>query len=236
MQTDTTNQQSNTKDDKSESSTRSPSQSSSTSSPKTETKLSVVPEVPMKKIDDSGKHLLETGWTFWYDKKTKDAKAKSYEENLTEVGTFQTIEDFWSYYTHMKRPEELPKDSNYHLFRQGIKPMWESFPKGGCFIKKVKRDDSDTIGKMWEELLFVTIGELFEDPDVVGVVLSIRPKEDILSIWNKNNSNQSLRYKIGEKLREIWQLDANTPIEYKNHSSSIKDGNTYHSHIKQIYV
>jgi len=109
--------------------------------------------------------------------------------------------------------------------------MWESFPKGGCFIKKVKKGEDNMLARMWEELLFATIGEFFEDPDVVGIVLSIRPKEDALSIWNQDHQNLSLRLSIGEKLKDIWELPSDLQIEYKLHSSSVKDQSTYRSHI-----
>jgi len=189
----------------------------------------------LSRVDESGKHKLQSSWTFWYDKKQANKKPGNYEDNLIQIGSFDTLEDFWNLYTYLKRPNELSKECNYHLFRSGMKPMWESFPKGGCFIKKVKKSEP-SLSRMWEELLFATIGESFEDPDVVGVVLSTRPKEDILSIWNMDHQNQSLRLKIGEKLKEIWELDPNTPIEYKNHSASMKDKNTYHSHVKQFFV
>ena len=32
---------------------------------------------------------------------------------------------FWAFYNHMIRPNELPNSSDYHLFREGVKPMWE---------------------------------------------------------------------------------------------------------------
>jgi len=111
------------------------------------------------------------------------------------------------------------------------------FSKRRLLHQKIKRLESSAIGKMWEELIFVTIGELFEDPDVVGIVLSIRKSEDVIfSIWNKSNSNSALRFKIGEKLKEVWELDPHTLIEYKNHSNSMKDKNTYHSNVKQLYI
>jgi len=195
------------------------------------------PTTTLSRVNESGKHLLESSWTFWYDKKQANKKPgnSNYEDNLVQLGSFNTLEEFWNLYTHLKRPTELSKECNYQMFRAGMKPMWESFPKGGCFIKKVRKADP-SLNRMWEELLFATIGEAFEDPDVVGVVLSTRPKEDILSIWNMDHQNQGLRSKIGEKLKEIWELDPNTPIEYKNHSASMKDKNTYHSHVKQFFV
>ena len=35
------------------------------------------------------------------------------------------VEQFWSIYSHLKRPTELPSSINFHLFREGITPMWE---------------------------------------------------------------------------------------------------------------
>mmetsp|Transcript_29047 Transcript_29047/g.40881 ORF Transcript_29047/g.40881 Transcript_29047/m.40881 type:complete len:213 (-) Transcript_29047:1253-1891(-) len=180
-------------------------------------------------MDPSNQHALQSSWTIWFDKKPKN-KAKlstNYEENLVKVGTFQTVEQFYRYYVHLKKASELPKESNVHIFREGSKPMWESFPKGGCFIKKVRKTEDNLLQRMWEELIIATIGEAFEDPDVVGIVLSIRPKEDAISIWNKDNHNHSLRVKIGEILKEIWNLEAHTSIEYKQHSTSMRDGSTY---------
>eukprot|EP01117_Protostelium_nocturnum_P019035 TRINITY_DN8130_c0_g1_i1.p1 TRINITY_DN8130_c0_g1~~TRINITY_DN8130_c0_g1_i1.p1 ORF type:complete len:138 (-),score=29.31 TRINITY_DN8130_c0_g1_i1:106-519(-) len=105
--------------------------------------------------------------------------------------------------------------------------MWETFPKGGCFIKKLKKTEDNTLTRLWEELMIATIGEQFEDPDVVGIVLSIRPKEDVISIWNKDNHNYTLRTKLSDVLRNVWGTEYYSGIEYKNHSVSIKDRSTY---------
>ena len=35
------------------------------------------------------------------------------------------VEQFWSYYSYMVRPGDLPGNSNVHLFKHGIRPMWE---------------------------------------------------------------------------------------------------------------
>lgn len=39
--------------------------------------------------------------------------------------TLIQVEEFWSVYSHLKRPNDLPSSINYHLFREGIAPMWE---------------------------------------------------------------------------------------------------------------
>jgi hypothetical protein len=55
------------------------------------------------------------------------------------VGRFASVEQFWSYYCHLVRPCELSGHSDFHLFKDGIKPMWEvvllNSKKIGDFIK-----------------------------------------------------------------------------------------------------
>jgi len=191
--------------------------------------------------DASGQHPLETPWTFWFDKKqTKQSTVGNYQENLRRIGTFKTVEEFWQMYAYLLRPSELPKDSNYHVFRNELIPMWESFPTGGCWILKIKKDGSKKnprLGSMWEELLFATIGEAFEEPDVVGIVLSIRNKEDLLSIWNRDNdANSTVRFKIGDRLREVLNLDEKDVVEYKDNSSSMKDRSTFRNAKPYIFA
>ena len=35
------------------------------------------------------------------------------------------VEQFWKYYSHLTRPNDLSGHCDYHLFKRGIKPMWE---------------------------------------------------------------------------------------------------------------
>ena len=86
--------------------------------------------------------LLQHEWTFWYDKRWVRGGEVSYENNLKKIGTFGTVENFWRqvtsltkrtllidcisrHYNHMAKPAQLEWDSNYYLFKKGIKPMWE---------------------------------------------------------------------------------------------------------------
>jgi translation initiation factor 4E len=176
-----------------------------------------------------GLHPLESEWSIWYDKKPKVRSADfDYLAHMNEIARVQTVEEFWGVLRQLKRPSLLKKDTNYHIFRSGLPPMWESFPKGGAFIKKVRKsDDGALLDRMWEELAFAVVGEVFEDPDVVGVVCSIRQREGILSIWTKENSTPQMRFKIGNKLKAVWMLDPNTIIEFKTHAQSMRDGSSY---------
>lgn len=43
------------------------------------------------------KHPLHNEWTLWFDNPGKKANAQSWSQNLKEIVTFKTIEDFWAY-------------------------------------------------------------------------------------------------------------------------------------------
>jgi translation initiation factor 4E len=182
-------------------------------------------------------HALQTAWAFWYDKKqrydpTKPATGDEFKGQLHKIASFETVESFWKLYCHLKRPSVMDLNVNIYLFRdgQGHIPMWEAYPRGGCWILKVKkRKDSEAsvLGKMWQELVIAAIGECFEEPDVVGVSVSIRRNEDLLSVWNADSRNDEIKFNIGEKLKSILDLEASTIIEYKYHSESMQDKSTF---------
>ena len=48
-----------------------------------------------------------------------------------------------------------------------------------------------------------------------------------MKVWNSNNMNPDTRFKIGEKLKEILDLDLHALIQYKENYESIQDGSTY---------
>jgi translation initiation factor 4E len=43
------------------------------------------------------KHPLHNEWTLWFDNPGKKANVQSWSQNLKEIVTFKTIEDFWAY-------------------------------------------------------------------------------------------------------------------------------------------
>ncbi|KAL6047726.1 putative Eukaryotic translation initiation factor 4E type, variant 2 [Balamuthia mandrillaris] len=182
---------------------------------------SSLPEEPVEPIQWEtlplfGEHKLHTAWSFWYSRKSKhhhtptsnqnqnkgkkqansqNGDLDDHKDHLTHLSLFRTVEEFWSHYCWLKRPEELPKESNYYVFRKRLLPMWETFPKGGCFIVRVRKEEG-LLDQKWEELVMAALGEEFEDPAVVGVVVSIRSKENVLSVWLKH-TNPQVRNRIG---------------------------------------
>ncbi|KAI0262688.1 translation initiation factor eIF 4e-like domain-containing protein [Russula aff. rugulosa BPL654] len=85
-------------------------------------------------------HPLQHSWTIYHDTKTKvpftpqtssdssypaPADSGTYEASLTTVGDFDTVESYYRYFNWLKPPSKLERNSNCHLFKSGIKPMWE---------------------------------------------------------------------------------------------------------------
>ncbi|XP_035772258.1 eukaryotic translation initiation factor 4E type 2-like [Neolamprologus brichardi] len=75
----------------------------------------------------AGEHPLQYNYTFWYSRRTpsRPASSLSYEQNIRQIGTVASVEQFWRFYSHLVRPGDLSGHSDFHLFKEGIKPMWE---------------------------------------------------------------------------------------------------------------
>ncbi|CAM9566847.1 unnamed protein product, partial [Hapterophycus canaliculatus] len=108
---------------------------------------------------------------------------------------------------------------------------WQRYPNGGCWIlrirKKAGQTNTSVLGKMWQDLVLAVIGEMFEEPNVVGIGMAIRSREDLLSVWNEDNSNDKVRFNIGERLKQVLDLEPSTLIEYKHHQTAMQDMSTF---------
>ena len=78
------------------------------------------------------KHELNDNWTFWYvytlshnEKKKQSKKGRHNEYILHEVYSFDTVEDFWCMYNNIYKVEEIMPNTDYMLFKKGVRPEWE---------------------------------------------------------------------------------------------------------------
>lgn len=95
------------------------------------------------------------------------------------------------------------------------------------FTVKKKTTGPSVLGKMWQDIVLAFIGEQFAEPDVVGISVCIRKSEDLISVWNTDNRNENIRFGIGEKMKEVLDLEPSTVIEYKAHAESMQDLSTF---------
>mmetsp|Transcript_16420 Transcript_16420/g.14714 ORF Transcript_16420/g.14714 Transcript_16420/m.14714 type:complete len:232 (+) Transcript_16420:93-788(+) len=185
-----------------------------------------------------GEHRLQTPWSlYWLNKNylAPNSSQESYLSNLRKLGTFNSIESFWRHYTHLKRPSKLEHGFNIALFRVNLVPAWESFPTGGCWIIKIAKKEPFLDG-LWEELIMSTIGENFLTPELVGLLLSIRREVCMITVWNRDNTKNDVRFRIGERLKEILNLDEESTVEYKFFADSVKDKSTHRNATAYTYT
>uniref|UniRef100_A0A914RFP4 eIF-4F 25 kDa subunit n=1 Tax=Parascaris equorum TaxID=6256 RepID=A0A914RFP4_PAREQ len=110
------------------------------------------------------RHPLQYQWVLWYLKADRN---KEWHECLMQVAFFGTIEDFWALYNMIQQPSAMNWGSDYYLFKEGVKPMWE--------------DENNVKGGRWLiVLLMAIIGEQFEDygDHVCGAAVNIRQRGD----------------------------------------------------------
>ncbi|RXG69680.1 Eukaryotic translation initiation factor 4E type 2 [Armadillidium vulgare] len=87
---------------------------------------------------------------------------------------FSSVEQFWAYYCHLTRPSDLTTHSDIHIFRDGIKPMWEdpANKNGGKWIVRFRKG---LASRCWENLLLAMVGEQFMvGEEICGAVISVR--------------------------------------------------------------
>ncbi|KAK3198098.1 hypothetical protein Dsin_021513 [Dipteronia sinensis] len=138
-------------------------------------------------------HSLKHKFVFWYTRRTPGVRTQSsYEDNIKKIVDFSTVEGFWVCYCHLARSSSLPSPTDLHLFKEGIRPLWEDSANcnGGKWIIRFKKAVS---GRFWEDLVLALVGDQLDYGDnICGAVLSIRFNEDILSVWNRNSSDHQV--------------------------------------------
>jgi translation initiation factor 4E len=139
-----------------------------------------------------GEHALKSTWIVWYRPPTP--KYSDYEKSTVPLASISSVESFWAVYSHLKRPSLLPTVSDYHIFKKGIRPVWEdeANKRGGKWIVRLKKGVAD---RYWEDLLLALVGDQFAEAgdEVCGAVLSVRGGEDVLSVWTKNDGGRNIK-------------------------------------------
>ena len=159
----------------------------------------------------------------------EEETVNTYETSIKTISTISTVEEFWETYNFLVRPNDLPTTTDYHFFREGIKPTWEDSnnAKGGKWIVRLRKG---LASRYWEESILALIGGQFpgvQDGEICGVVLSVRYSEDILGIWNRTSNDRELTERLRDAIKKILQLPPHAHIEYKPHQNSLLDKSSF---------
>ncbi|KAG9064028.1 hypothetical protein KI688_004142 [Linnemannia hyalina] len=133
----------------------------------------------------------------------------NYEIGLRDQGTFTTVEQFARYFNWIKKPHKIENSANYHLFKDGIKPMWEdpANASGGRWTVTLLTKNPELLDRCWMELAYALVGEQLDlGDDICGAVLSRRTKADRLAVWVRDKDNVEAINGIGKRLIKFLDL------------------------------
>lgn len=182
------------------------------------------------------KHPLNSCWCLWYFLNDKNLK---WEESQFEVAKIDSVEDFWALYNHIEAASRLKGGCDYSLFREGIKPMWEDKANynGGRWTITLGRQQRNTdLDNLWLDAIMMMVGESNDETvhnDILGSVVSVRPRGDRVALWTANSKDAELAIKVGRCLKQSLSIPPNHIIEFHLHSdTSVKRS----SNVRALYT
>ena len=203
----------------------------------------------MEKIEKT-KTKLSNKYAFWFriskdtmKNKTQNQNNVQYESQIKKISEFDTIEDFWAIYQHLKTPDKCEPGIDIHLFKEPIKPLWEddSNKNGGKLTIKCNKGYTSII---WEEIILGLLGCLIRkdlSDEINGIVFKSKQDCNLLEIWvkisDKNNYSQ-----LEQSIRDLIQIPNEVPINFKkfyndnnNNNKGYKSNNSNYNNNNQNY-
>ncbi|KAI9317072.1 translation initiation factor eIF 4e-like domain-containing protein [Dichotomocladium elegans] len=176
------------------------------------------------RINYNVKHPLQNAWTMWFDNPGKKASVQSWSQNLKEIVTIDTVEDFWGVYNNVAKVNHLESNSNYHFFKKGVRPEWEdpANANGGKFSIQFPRNRTgEAINDYWMYLLLAMIGEQFTyENEVCGAVISVRKVFFRLALWVRSSERNNVTETMGRQIKEFLAVPPNLTLEFTPHTDS----------------
>ena len=146
----------------------------------------------------------------------KTLDSSEYESQVKKIAEFDTIEDFWAIYQHMKKPDNCKQGIEIQMFKENIKPMWEDeFNKNGGKLSLKLNKGYTTI--IWEELILGIIGNILPkeiSEGINGIVFSSKKESNILQLWFKDY-NKTYTNELEQCIRDLLQMPNEAIIDIK---------------------
>ena len=187
------------------------------------------------------KTKLENKFSFWYrisddiaqyqaPKQALDKKI--YETQVKKIHEFDTVEDFWGIFQHLRKPDSCKPGIEFMMFKEPIKPMWEDeYNKNGGKISIKLRKDYTTI--IWEEMIFALIGGILPQEmkdEINGIVVTSRKEFNTLQIWFKT-FEEKINKDLEQCIRDLLVIpkEVNLEIRQFNKKNEKKSGGYYNN-------
>lgn len=139
---------------------------------------------------------LHDRWTFSYagplnKPSEKQPPPDAWNSSFTDIYTVENVEELWGVLNNIRPPSQLDHGSDYHVFRDGIKPEWEDQHNvsGGKWIITITPANPPTwnVDELWLHTVLAMVGEAFlvHGEDVCGAVISLRPQRTKIALWTR---------------------------------------------------
>lgn len=160
------------------------------------------PNTPHSRRTRKGQHMRQVSQLLVNSKRSAQtaiphASADSYQ-----------VEGFCRYFNWLKPPSKLERSSNYHLFKDGIKPMWEdpANAKGGKWVLTIK-NNPQLLDRCWSWLAMALVGEELDEKDeICGAVVSLRAKIDRIQLWTRVKDDVESINALGKKFIKLLDV------------------------------
>ena len=201
------------------------------------------PEPPKKnKLENKFSFLYRIDDNIQHQSQKQVLAKEKYESQVKKIAEFDTIEDFWDIFQHLRKPDSCRPGIEFFMFKGDIKPLWEdeNNKNGGRFSIKLKQGYTTII---WEEMIFTLIGGILPNEikeEINGIVVTSKKEFNTLQIWFKTFDTK-ITSEIEKCLRDILVIPPEVKLEPKkfninvtnntinninNNSNSNNDNNT----------
>ena len=186
-------------------------------------------------VNENNKTKLENKFSFWYrisddiaqyqgPKQALDKKI--YETQVKKIHEFDTVEDFWGIFQHLRKPDSCRPGIEFMMFKEPIIPMWEdeNNKNGGKISIKLRKQFTTII---WEEMIFALIGGILPKEmkeEINGIVVTSRKEFNTLQIWFKT-FDESINNDLEQCIRGLLVIPDEVTLEIKQFNKNKKENN-----------
>jgi translation initiation factor 4E len=194
------------------------------------------------------KTKLENSFSFWYrisddivqyqaPKQALDKKI--YETQVKKIHEFDTVEEFWGIFQHLRKPDSCKPGIEFMMFKEPIKPMWEDEgnKNGGKISIKLRKEYTTII---WEEMIFALIGGILPKEmkdEINGIVVTSRKEFNTLQIWFKT-FDEKINNDLVQCIRDLLVIPDEVNLEVKQfnkNKNEKKTGGYYNKSYNNYY-
>ena len=197
--------------------------------------INVINNPNPNQTNEANKTKLENKFSFWYrisddiaqyqaPKQALDKKI--YETQVKKIHEFDTVEEFWGVFQHLRKPDSCKPGIEFMMFKEPIKPMWEdeSNKNGGKISIKLRKQFTTII---WEEMIFALIGGILPKEmkeEINGIVVTSRKEFNTLQIWFKTYDDRIVN-DLEQCIRGLLVIPEEVNLEIKQFNKSKKENN-----------